>query len=84
MVIGAFAIGAVGFFTGLFFRIKALMPLVALTLVISVMFSIMSHSTFVEAAAVALCSQIILQGCYIAGVLLRGILARSGGGSPVF
>lgn len=79
MEYGAIAIAALGLVTGLLVRLKGLLPIVGILFVGAVVFSIISGSTFLDAALTILVTQSILQGSYFLGATIKALISDSHG-----
>jgi hypothetical protein len=74
----AIALAALGFTSGLLFRLKTLLLLLGLLLVSSIMFSLGSGFSFLDSALTIMATQTIVQGSYFLGLLARAALAAGG------
>jgi hypothetical protein len=67
----AVALAVLGFAVGLVFRLKVLLPILAVLLIGSLIFSLERGFSFLEAAATIMVAQSIVQGSYFLGLLVR-------------
>jgi hypothetical protein len=77
MVYAAIALAIVGVAVGLAFRLKTLLPVLALLLVASVVFSLSRGFSFLETALTIMVVQTILQGSYFLGLVIRAVFAAA-------
>jgi len=68
------ALAIVGIAVGVAFRFKVLLPIISVLLVASVVFSLSQGFGFLDTALMVFIAQIILQGSYFLGLLIRAIL----------
>ena len=68
------ALAIVGIAVGMAFRFKVLLPIISVLLVASVVFSLSQGFGFLDTALMVFIAQIILQGSYFLGLLIRAIL----------
>jgi hypothetical protein len=69
----ALGLAVLGAAVGIAFRWKVLLPIIVLLPAASIIFSISRDLSFLEAAIVVILTQVILQGGYFAGLLIRAI-----------
>ena len=74
MVYAAIALAIVGAAVGLAFRLKILLPVLALLLVVSVLFSLDRGFDFLDTALTIMAVQTILQAGYFLGLVIRAVL----------
>jgi hypothetical protein len=74
MVYAAIALAIVGAAVGLAFRLKVLLPVLALLLVVSVLFSLDRGFDFLDTALTIMAVQTILQAGYFLGLVIRAVL----------
>jgi hypothetical protein len=74
MVDAAIALAILGLAVGVAFRLKVLLPILALLLAASILFSLARGSTFLETALTIMAVQSIVQGGYFLGLITRAIL----------
>ncbi len=74
MVYAAIALAIVGAAVGLAFRLKVLLPVLALLLVVSVLFSLNRGFDFLDTALTIMVVQTILQASYFLGLVIRAVL----------
>ena len=67
------AVTLLGLAAGVLFRLKVLLLLAGLVLIISMVFSVNSGFTFLHAAITVMVAQMLLQGSYFLGLLIRSI-----------
>lgn len=72
----AAAIAASGFFTGLFFRLKALLLSVLALATGSVIFSLANGLSLATTVLSLIAAQAIFQFCYFLGLTTRAMIAR--------
>jgi hypothetical protein len=77
MEYAAIVLGILGVTVGVVFRLKVLLPIVALLLVVSVIFSLARGFTFLETALTIMVAQTILQGSYFLGLVIRAIFTAA-------
>jgi hypothetical protein len=77
MVYAAIALAIVGVAVGLAFRLKTLLPVLALLLVASVVFSLSRGFSFLETALTIMVVQTILQGSYFLGLVIRAVFTAA-------
>lgn len=70
------AFAVLGFAFGLFFRLKVLLPILALLLVSSLVFAFAHGITFISTLLIVVISQFIVQAGYFAGILVRAFFAQ--------
>ena len=74
MVYAVIALALVGVAVGLMFRLKILLPVLALLLVVSVVFSLGRGFSFLDTALTIMVVQTILQASYFLGLVIRAVL----------
>jgi hypothetical protein len=74
MVYAAIALAIVGAAVGLVFRLKILLPVLALLLVVSVVFSLGRGFGFLDTALTIMFVQTILQASYFLGLVIRAVV----------
>jgi hypothetical protein len=67
----AVALAVLGFAVGLVFRLKVLLPILAVLLIGSLVFSVEHGFSFLQTAATIMVAQSIVQGSYFLGLLVR-------------
>ena len=77
MVYAAIALAIVGAAVGLAFRLKILLPVLALLLVVSVLFSLERGFGFLDTALTIMAVQTILQASYFLGLVIRAVLTAA-------
>jgi hypothetical protein len=83
MVYAAIALAIVGAAVGLAFRLKILLPVLALLLVVSILFSLDRGFGFLDTALTIMAVQTILQASYFLGLVIRAILTAAHRMRPV-
>jgi hypothetical protein len=83
MVYAAIALAIVGAAVGLAFRLKILLPVLALLLVVSILFSLERGFGFLDTALTIMAVQIILQASYFLGLVIRAVLTAAHRMRPV-
>jgi hypothetical protein len=83
MVYVAIGVATVGIAVGLVFRLKVLLPILALLLVVSVCFSLARSLGFLDTALTIVVAQTIVQGGYFLGLVIRAVLSTTHGMRPV-
>ena len=73
------ALAATGFAVGVVFRLKVLLPILAILLIASVILSVDRGYGFLDTLLTIFLIQIVIQAGYFLGILVRAHLARSGG-----
>jgi hypothetical protein len=73
----------VGAAVGLAFRLKVLLPVLALLLVVSVVFSLNRGFGFLDTALTIMVVQTILQASYFLGLVIRAVLTAGHRMRPV-
>jgi len=74
MVYAAIALAIVGAAVGLAFRLKVLLPVLALLLVVSVLFSLDRGFGFLDTALTIMIGKAIFQESYFLGLVIRAVL----------
>lgn len=77
MEYAAIILALVGFLTGVLFRLRFLMVVLALLLVLSLIFSVASEFSFLETALTIMAAQTIAQGSYFLGLIVRSVFAAN-------
>jgi hypothetical protein len=77
MVYAAIALAIMGTAVGLAFRLKILLPVLALLLVVSVLFSLARGFGFLDTALTIMVVQTILQASYFLGLVIRAALTAA-------
>jgi hypothetical protein len=83
MVYAAIALAIVGAAVGLAFRLKILLPVLALLLVVSILFSLDRGFGFLDTALTIMAVQTILQASYFLGLVIRAVLTAAHRMRPV-
>jgi hypothetical protein len=83
MVYAAIALAIVGAAVGLAFRLKILLPVLALLLVVSILFSLERGFGFLDTALTIMAVQTILQASYFLGLVIRAVLTAAHRMRPV-
>ena len=83
MVYAAIALAIVGAAVGLAFRLKVLLPVLALLLVVSVLFSLDRGFGFLDTALTIMVVQTILQASYFLGLVIRAVFTSAHRMGPV-
>ena len=83
MVYAAIALAIVGAAVGLAFRLKVLLPVLALLLVASVLFSLDRGFGFLDTALTIMVVQTILQASYFLGLVIRAVFTAAHRMRPV-
>lgn len=73
MEYAAAALAIFGVAVGMAFRFKVLLPIIGVLLAASIIFSVARGFSFLDTALTVLIAQIILQGSYFLGLLIRAI-----------
>lgn len=79
----AIALAMLGFAIGLLFRLKILLPFIALLLVVSVTFSVARDFTFLNTALTIMVAQTILQVSFFLGLLTRAYFTAAHRPRPI-
>ena len=82
MEYAAIALGILGAAVGVVFRLKVLLPIIALLLLASIAFSLARGFSFLDTALTIFAAQAILQGSYFLGFVIRAIFAAAHGTRP--
>jgi hypothetical protein len=77
MEYAAIILALIGFFTGVLFRLKILLAVLALVLVVSIAVSLNSGFSFVGTALTIMAAQTITQGSYFLGSVVRAVFAAN-------
>jgi hypothetical protein len=77
MEYAAIALGILGVAVGLVFRLKMLLPIVALLLMLSIAFSLARRFSFLDTALTVIVAQAILQGSYFLGLVIRAVFTAA-------
>jgi hypothetical protein len=83
MVYAAIALAILGAAVGLAFRLKILLPVLALLLVVSILFSLDRGFGFLDTALTIMVVQTILQASYFLGLVIRAVLTAAHRMRPV-
>jgi hypothetical protein len=83
MEYAAIALAILGVAIGAMFRLKTLLPIIALLLVACVAFSLTHGFSFLDTALTVITAQAILQGSYFLGLAIRAIFSAAGRNGPV-
>ena len=70
----SFVVAVLGFGVGIAFRLKALLPLLALLLVVSIISAFIGGGSFIQAALAVIEVQCIAQIAYFSGLLFRSLI----------
>ena len=73
----AIALAILGFAVGAVFRLKVLLPILALVLVITIVFSLTRGFTFLDTALIIMAAQSIVQASYFLGLVGRAVLTAA-------
>jgi hypothetical protein len=73
----AVALSILGFAVGMVFRFRILLPILALLLLVSLVFSLVSGFTFFDTALTIVAAQAIVQGSYFLGLLIRALFSAA-------
>jgi hypothetical protein len=79
----AIALAVLGFAVGLVFRLKVLLPILALLLIGSIGFSLGRSFSFLETALTIMVAQSIVQGSYFLGLLVRAFFFPNRRARPI-
>lgn len=71
----AVALAITGFATGAVFRLWILLPILALVLLVSILFSLVGGFTFLDTALTIMAAQAIVQGSYFLGLVARAVFS---------
>jgi len=71
------ALAALGFAIGVMFRFPALLAIIALVLLISIIFSLANHFSFLQTVLTLAAAQAILQTSYFLGLFARTVSSRA-------
>jgi fumarate reductase subunit D len=77
MEYSAIALAILGVAVGVVFRLRMLLPIVALLLVVSIAFSLARGFSFLDTALTVIVAQAILQGSYFLGLVIRAIFTAA-------
>ncbi len=77
------ALAVIGFAVGVVFRLKVLLPILAILLVASVIFAVSRGYGIVDALLTIILVQIIVQAGYFLGIVLRAFFAGGGRMHPI-
>jgi hypothetical protein len=67
----------------LLFQLKALLPILAALLIVSVVFSLVHGFGFLDTALTIMVAQAIVQGGYFLGLMIRAFFSSSGRMRPI-
>jgi hypothetical protein len=73
----AVALALLGFAVGALFRLRILLPILALLLMVSIVFSLACGLTFLDTTLIIVAAQTILQGSYFLGLVIRALLTAA-------
>jgi hypothetical protein len=73
----AVALSILGFAVGMVFRFWILLPILALLLLVSLVFSLVSGFTFFDTTLTIVAAQAIVQGSYFLGLLIRALFSAA-------
>ena len=73
----AVALALLGFAVGALFRLRILLPILALLLMVSIVFSLARGLTFLDTTLIIVAAQTILQGSYFLGLVIRALLTAA-------
>jgi hypothetical protein len=73
----------VGFAVGLVFRLKILLPILALVLLIAIIFSLIRSFSFLDTALTIMAAQSIVQASYFMGLVARAVLTATHRTRPI-
>jgi hypothetical protein len=79
----AIALAVLGFAVGLVFRLKVLLPILAMLLIASIVFSLERGFSFLENALIIMVAQSIVQGSYFLGLLVRAFFFPNHHARPI-
>ena len=71
----AVALAIIGFAAGTVFRLWILLPILALVLLVSILFSLVGGFTFLDTALTIMAAQAIVQGSYFLGLVVRAVFS---------
>ena len=77
------ALAAIGCAVGVVFRLKILLPILAILLVVSVLFSVSRSYGITDAFLTIVLAQIVVQAGYFLGVVIRAYFSRNGRMHPI-
>jgi hypothetical protein len=80
----AITLAMLGFGVGVVFRLKILLPILALLLVVSMAFSLARGFTFLDTALTITAVQSIVQGSYFLGLVVRAVFTPGQRTRPIF
>ncbi len=73
----AIGIALLGFGVGLFFRLNVLLAILVLLLLLSIGYSVAHHAGFLKTALTIVGVQVIAQGSYFLGLVVRSMMSDS-------
>jgi hypothetical protein len=71
----AVALAIIGFAVGTVFRLWILLPILALLLLVSILFSLVSGFGFLDTGLTIMTAQAIVQGSYFLGLVVRAVFS---------
>lgn len=77
------ALAAIGCAVGIAFRLKVLLPILAILLVASVIFTVSRGYGITDTLLTVILVQVIIQAGYFLGILIRTFFARHRGMHPI-
>jgi ABC-type iron transport system FetAB permease component len=80
----AIALAILGFAMGVVFRLKTLLPILALLLIASMIFSLTHHFTFLDTALTVMAAQSLVQAGYFLGLVVRAVFTAGQRTRPIF
>jgi hypothetical protein len=83
MVDAAIALAILGFAVGVVFRLKVLLPILALLLVVSFFFSLVRGFNFLDTALAIMAAQSLVQAGYFLGLIARAVFVAAHRTRPI-
>jgi hypothetical protein len=80
----AIALTILGFAVGVVFRLKTLLPILALLLIASTIFSVTHQFTFLDTALTIMAAQSLVQAGYFLGLVVRAVFTAGQRTRPIF
>jgi hypothetical protein len=77
MVYAAITLAILGGAVGIAFRLKVFLPVVALLLLVTIVFSVAHSFTFLHTALTIMAAQAILQASYFMGLVIRSVVSAT-------
>ena len=74
----ALALALAGFAVGMVFRLRILLLVIGLLLLVSILFSVGSHFSFLDTLLTVMTVQTIIQGSFFLGLIARTVFASHG------